>query len=789
MSSLTTITFEETIDIKILERLLANPDLLTTWIDDNGVERDDRKQLINIHTNIDAGKLKVNYKFSNNTPSFGRVYPKNLISLGACQRSIRGTLTKGTYIDIDIVNAHPNMILSFLQRYNFPHATYLKYCSNRQKYIKKVQREYGCSRDEAKLFFIVAGYGSSYRSWRNGLTIDVNGDKLESLFICFKTEAKLLADKFIDIHSKRFKAWEKARKKNYNEDYGFLAMVLQDEERQVLETMLDFLRSEGIIRGNNVILCHDGLMIKRKSIDDETLKMLENHIKEKHSFNFKIINKPLEHYLDKLVDVILIDQGDPFDLEYFRHLPRYSDKKEYFERFTCKIINSSQFILLNIRDDTGYKQYSHTTMSKDKIKASFENYPSHSLFTEDDVKLKKKAPPKFINKWLSDPEMRIYLYIEWTPYNGLYRQTHPDIFNLFTGYSPAIATPLPDNHEKQIAPLLDILLHLCENKQHCLDFLLHWLAHAIQNPNEKMDIALIFTGEQGTGKSTLIKLLGLIMGSSHVKSDADINTFIGSHAEGLVEKIAVCVEESEATASYGMEGKIKNLVTEDMITVDKKNIRPYSARNIARMIFNSNKLNVVVFDAVTGERRFIAWLSAMKYSHGKYAKWWENFYKHMKTPEFIASIYHYLNNIDLSNYNFSTMRHGVLTETYRDMARQHLPPVADWIGDFIKRYEEDEDIWNDSTRETIDYLWKAYLNFQNKYRPDTGKDSGYVGSAKGFKSKIKALKLPMEYKRGIKDTYEFVPSMVYSYLTSKNWIAGACEIKDDIEVEMVEFKL
>ena len=69
MSSLTTITFEETIDIKILERLLANPDLLTTWIDDNGVERDDRKQLINIHTNIDSGKLKVNYKFSKNAAS------------------------------------------------------------------------------------------------------------------------------------------------------------------------------------------------------------------------------------------------------------------------------------------------------------------------------------------------------------------------------------------------------------------------------------------------------------------------------------------------------------------------------------------------------------------------------------------------------------------------------------------------------------------------------------------------------------------------------------------------
>ena len=107
MTILTETDFTETINKKLLEKLLCNPDLLTSWTDDNGVERDDKKQLINILQNIDGNKLSVKYNFSSNYKDFARVYPKGSISLGACQRNIRGTLTNEFYIDIDIANAHP----------------------------------------------------------------------------------------------------------------------------------------------------------------------------------------------------------------------------------------------------------------------------------------------------------------------------------------------------------------------------------------------------------------------------------------------------------------------------------------------------------------------------------------------------------------------------------------------------------------------------------------------------------------------------------------------------------
>ena len=115
-SILTTKIFKETIDKKLLETLLCNKHLLTTWTDERGVERSDEKQLTYILQSIKGDTLNVEYQHGINFKNWGRVYPKGLLSLGACRREIRGTLTKGTYIDIDIVNCHPVMILYYLNR-------------------------------------------------------------------------------------------------------------------------------------------------------------------------------------------------------------------------------------------------------------------------------------------------------------------------------------------------------------------------------------------------------------------------------------------------------------------------------------------------------------------------------------------------------------------------------------------------------------------------------------------------------------------------------------------------
>ena len=160
-SFLTDETFTEDVDARILEALLAKPDLLI-YTDDWKDEIMLKKML----SRVKKGKLRVDYIHSKSgVKDFGRVNAKGLVSLGALRREIRGTLTTGRYIDIDIVNAHPNIMNQLLRQNGLPNAGYEDYCANREACLERVMNHHEVNRDDAKNLFITIGFGGSYEAW------------------------------------------------------------------------------------------------------------------------------------------------------------------------------------------------------------------------------------------------------------------------------------------------------------------------------------------------------------------------------------------------------------------------------------------------------------------------------------------------------------------------------------------------------------------------------------------------------------------------------------------------
>ena len=139
---LTNQIFTETINPSSIKKLLQFPELLTSWTDERGITRDDKKQIVSILHKIKNKTLSVKYNYSKSLKTWGRVYPEKSLSLGSLERKIRGTLTNGTYIDLDIVNAHPNMILYLLGKYEMPYSNYEFYCENRDTSLKKIMECY-----------------------------------------------------------------------------------------------------------------------------------------------------------------------------------------------------------------------------------------------------------------------------------------------------------------------------------------------------------------------------------------------------------------------------------------------------------------------------------------------------------------------------------------------------------------------------------------------------------------------------------------------------------------------
>ena len=134
-------------------------------------------------------------------------------------------------------------------------------------------------------------------------------------------------------------------------------------------------------------------------------------------------------------------------------------------------------------------------------------------------------------------------------------------------------------------------------------FLVDWLAHAVQRPHEKPGSAIVLKSEaKGSGKSMLIRFMRDIFGA-HAMGVSKADHVTGKFNAHLQRTIILGVEEAIWAGSKQAEGTIKNLITEQSITIEQKGLDPIEAVNYTRLIFTSNEKWVVPVG--TTERRFL----------------------------------------------------------------------------------------------------------------------------------------------------------------------------------------
>ena len=146
-SFLTDEVFTEDVDVRILGALLNHASELLI----NNSDWNEEIMLKKMLKHVKKGTLRVQYIHSKGgVKDLGRVNAKGLVSLGALRREIRGSLTTGKYIDIDIVNAHPNIIHQLLQRFGLSNTSYTNYCANREDCLERVMKHHHVNRNDAK---------------------------------------------------------------------------------------------------------------------------------------------------------------------------------------------------------------------------------------------------------------------------------------------------------------------------------------------------------------------------------------------------------------------------------------------------------------------------------------------------------------------------------------------------------------------------------------------------------------------------------------------------------------
>jgi hypothetical protein len=194
--------------------------------------------------------------------------------------------------------------------------------------------------------------------------------------------------------------------------------------------------------------------------------------------------------------------------------------------------------------------------------------------------------------WLKHPLRRQYETIVFAPGEATDELNE---FNLWRGLA---VTPEPHPW-----PLLHRLIHesLAGGNPEYADYILRWLAFAVQHPERAAEVALVFRGARGVGKSTLGHAMRRMFGQ-HGMSVTHPQHLHGQFNDHLHDCVLLFADEAVAPGEKKAEQMIKVMITEPTLLIEPKGLGKFTARNRLHVMMASNERWVV--PAGADERRF-----------------------------------------------------------------------------------------------------------------------------------------------------------------------------------------
>jgi hypothetical protein len=193
-----------------------------------------------------------------------------------------------------------------------------------------------------------------------------------------------------------------------------------------------------------------------------------------------------------------------------------------------------------------------------------------------------------------------------------------------------------------VTPFLELTRHVSSTLAHDQqDFLLKLMAYRVQNPGEKIPIAIVMVGDQGSGKSMWAKMIRLAMGKYGYPLK---NSALKSDFNGWIERsiIAVLDEAQGPTVRANMD-YLKTLISEHELTLNEKYRKARPVSTPTMYILTSNDRSAAAFEH-DDRRMFVIDV------RGKLPKeWYVNAGAWMKAGG-CRHVLHYLQTLDLKGW-------------------------------------------------------------------------------------------------------------------------------------------
>lgn len=187
---------------------------------------------------------------------------------------------------------------------------------------------------------------------------------------------------------------------------------------------------------------------------------------------------------------------------------------------------------------------------------------------------------------------------------------------------------------------------ICDGNQKNYDYLINFLAHMLQKPEEKPGIFIVLLGGQGTGKGTFFKLLKAIWPTTTLMV-SDVSHVIGQFNGAIERKYVVCMDEALFAGDRKSIDKLKSMLTEPTVTIEQK-YQPRRTIDSCHRFFAASNHNY--FSSVDpDDRRFLFLRVSDKYKEND--TYWTELHETFDDSTVIAALVDYLRSLDLTAYN------------------------------------------------------------------------------------------------------------------------------------------
>lgn len=312
----------------------------------------------------------------------------------------------------------------------------------------------------------------------------------------------------------------------------------------------------------------------------------------------------------------------------------------------------------------------------------------HVVWYDDET---GKTNVKLGPRWLAWPRRRSYDDVVFYPGDISDR----NVYNLWKGFAfepePIGSCDLFLDH---------IRVNICsENNEH-YNWLLDWMADAIQRPWRKNWTALLLESpEEGTGKGFFVNHFGKLFGR-HFTAFNKPSQLLGKFNSHIEDKLIVFLDEGSLIEKYAYD-YAKSLITEPTIQIEPKGHSMREVKSYHRVIVASNDEHIL--RATAHDRR---WTALRVSAHCK------------NNLGYFSAIEAQLRNggyqalmklLSERKYNEENVKITLKTESLSHQKEQSVSPLLDWWRTCLKAQRIGLMDWPHTILTTD--LYKSYINF------------------------------------------------------------------------------